>query len=114
MRFVRFLFLGLLGVGFIIANLSLFQVDITEYVIVTQFGQPIRAITEPGLYVKLPDPIQNVIRLDRRVQIHNLAQNEFLTQDKKNILVEAYATWQVDDPVQFFKSDRDPAGATTR
>lgn len=114
MRYSRYFIVAVLVVGFIIATLSLFQVDTTEYAIVTQFGQPVRAITTAGLYVKMPDPIQNVIRLDRRVQIHNLTQTEFLTQDKKNILVEAYATWQVTDPIQFFKSVRDPAGATTR
>ena len=114
MRRIYYLIAGVLVIGFIITTLSLFQVDTTEYAIVTQFGEPVRAITQPGLYVKWPDPIQSVIRLDRRVQLYNFSQAEFLTQDKKNILVEAYATWQVDDPIQFFKSVRDPAGANTR
>lgn len=114
MRLTRYFIAGLMVIGFIIITLSLFQVDTTEYVIVTQFGQPVRAITRPGLYVKWPDPIQSVIRLDRRVQLYNVSQTEFLTRDKKNILVEAYATWQVEDPIQFFKSVRDPIGANTR
>jgi len=114
MRYVRYLIAGVLAVVFAFASLMLFQVDTTEYAIVTQFGQPVRTITEPGLYVKLPEPVQSVIRLDRRVQVYNLPQAEFLTTDKKNILVETYATWQVSDPVQFFKSVRDPGGADTR
>jgi len=110
----RYLTIGVLVVIFVVANLMLFQVDATEYAIVTQFGQPVRAILEPGLYGKLPDPVQSVIRLDRRLQVRNLDQTEFLTRDKKNILVEAYATWQIKDPVRFFTSVRDAAGAGTR
>lgn len=114
MRYIRYLIVGLVVIAAIVISLMLFQVDTTEYAIVVQFGQPVQAITEPGLYFKLPDPIQSVIRLDRRLQVYNLPQAEFLTGDKKNILVEAYATWQISDPVAFFKSLRDPAGADTR
>ena len=102
------------GVLLILSTLVAFQVDSTQYAIVSQFGSPVRAIKEPGLYAKLPDPFQNLIRLDKRVQVHNITQTEFLTKDKKNVLVEAYATWQIDDPVQFFKSVRDAQGASSR
>lgn len=104
----------LLGTILVISTLILFQVDTTQYAIVTQFGNPVRTITEPGLYAKLPDPLQNVTRLDRRTQIYTVNETEFLTKDKKNVLVEAYATWRVDDPVQFFKSVRDAQGASAR
>src|SRR3989344_1791381 len=108
----------MVGIGVVVllslSPLVAFQVDSTQYAIVSQFGSPVRAIKEPGLYAKLPDPFQNLIRLDKRVQVHNITQTEFLTKDKKNILVEAYATWRVDDPVQFFKSVRDAQGASAR
>lgn len=115
MRFIRYVVAGiLLAVFAVVIMPAFFWVDTTEYVIVTQFGKPVRAITEPGLAVKLPAPVQSVIRLDKRVQVHNLQQTEFLTRDKKNILVEVYATWQVRDPLQFFKSVRDTSGANIR
>lgn len=115
MRFMRYLVAGVLLTLFAFINMPMFfQIDTTEHVIVTQFGRPIRAITTPGLSVKLPEPIQSVIRLDKRVQLHDLSRTEFLTRDKKNILVEAYATWHVRDPIQFFKSVRDTAGANAR
>lgn len=105
---------ALIGVILIASLLVLFQVDNTQYAIVTQFGNPVRTITSPGLYAKLPDPLQNIIRLDRRVQVYNVPEKEFLTKDKKNILVEAYATWRIENPVQFFKSVRDAQGASAR
>ena len=37
---------------------SIFIVDETEQVVVLQFGKPVRIITEPGLHIKVPFPIQ--------------------------------------------------------
>ena len=114
MKLVRNIALGLLALGFLAANLVFFQVDATESAIVTQFGQPMRVITAPGLYVKWPDPVQSVTRINTQLQVYNLPQTEFLTADKKNIILEAYATWQVTDALAFLKAVRDPVGAETR
>ncbi|HMN12839.1 MAG: protease modulator HflC [Chloroflexi bacterium] len=114
MKRIRTLLLGLLALVLLATYLILFQVDATEAAIVTQFGQPIQVITQPGLYRKLPDPIQNVIRINRQLEVYNLPQTEFLTADKKNIVLEAYAVWQVTDPLAFLKTVRDPVGAETR
>jgi membrane protease subunit HflC len=114
MKRFRFLFLGLIALGFLLISLVFFQVDATESVIVTPFGEPVRVIAEPGLYAKLPDPFQSVTRINKQLQLYNLPQTEFLTSDKKNIVVEAYATWTVTDPLAFLKTVRDPVGAETR
>ena len=114
MKLVRYLILGLVALGFLVISLVFYQVDATEAAVVTQFGQPVRVITEPGLYAKLPDPFQSVVRINKQIQVSNLPQTEFLTADKKNIVVEAYATWNVTDPLAFLKSVRDPVGAETR
>lgn len=114
MKLIRNLIIVLVVIGFLAVTLMLFQVDATEAAIITQFGQPVRVITEPGLYAKLPDPIQSVVRINKQLQVYNLPQTEFLTADKKNIVLEAYATWQVTDPLAFLKTVRDPIGAQTR
>lgn len=114
MKLVRILVLPLLALAFLAINLVFFQVDATEYAIVTQFGQPVRALSEPGLYTKLPDPFQSVVRINKQLRVYNLPQTEFLTADKKNIVLEAYATYAVSDALAFLKSVRDPVGAETR
>jgi len=114
MRIVRNLALGLLAAAFLAANLIFFQVDATEAGIVTQFGQPIRVISDPGLYSKQPDPFQSVVRINTQLQVFDLPRSEFLTSDKKNLVLEAYATWVVTDPLSFLKSVRDPIGAEIR
>lgn len=114
MKLIRNLVLALIALGFLAANLVFYQVDATDYAIVTQFGQPVNVITTPGLYAKLPDPFQSVVRINRQLNVYNLPQTEFLTTDKKNIIVEAYVTWQVTDALLFLKTVRDPIGAETR
>ncbi|MFQ5720068.1 MAG: SPFH domain-containing protein, partial [Acidobacteriota bacterium] len=79
---------------------AVFQVDQTEFAVVTQFGQPVRSILEPGLKFKWPGPFQSVIRFDNRLQMFETpaAQRryeEFLTLDKKNVLVGTYTVWRI-------------------
>ena len=114
MKLIRNFVIVLIIIGFLAATLIFFKVDATEAAIVTQFGEPVRVITQPGLYAKLPDPLQSVVRINTQLQVYNLPQTEFLTADKKNIVVEAYASWQVTDPLAFLKTVRDPVSAETR
>ncbi len=92
----------------------LFQVEETEYVVVTFFGDPWRIIKEPGLQLKWPWPVESVIRIDRRTHITSPEAAEFLTKDKKNVLVSFFVAWSVDDPLQFIKTVNDRLGAESR
>lgn len=114
MKLLRYLVLGVAALGFLTASLVYFQVDTTEDAIVTQFGNPVRVITEPGLYAKLPDPVQSVVKISNQLQVYTLPRTEFLSGDKKNIVAEAYATWQVTDALAFLKNVRDLRGADLR
>jgi membrane protease subunit HflC len=106
--------LTLLAVAFVAANLVLFTVDETEFAVVTQFGEPIRAITTPGLQWKLPEPIQSVQFFNKRILVYNSDKTEFLTADKKNIVVESYVAWRITDPILYLKSLQDQSRAEAR
>ena len=82
-RSVQLGLIGLFALAFLAANLVFFSIDATEAVIITQFGNPVRVISEPGLSVKLPDPVQSITRVNMQLQVFNLPQTEFLTSDKK-------------------------------
>ena len=43
-----------------VTNMVAFTVNEIEQAVVIHFGKPVRVIREPGLYFKLPDPIQKV------------------------------------------------------
>jgi len=91
--------------------LLLFTVDETEYAIVTSFGKPVRTITEPGLYWRLPAPAQTVLRFDNRLQIFDPRPTENFTLDRKNLVVDSYTCWQISDPNRFLEKTQTMAGA---
>ena len=110
---------GFLGLIFcisilVVSNLILFSVDTTEYVVVTQFGKPVRSILEPGLKWKLPEPVQTLHRFDNRLQVYESNKIELLTKDKKSVVLDQYSTWRISDPVEFMKTVKDKIGAESR
>ncbi len=96
------------------SGLIFYQVDEREYVVITQFGDPIKAIKEAGLNWKWPDPIQSVNRYDNRLKTYELGETEYLTEDKKNVMVDSYVVWKVDEPVQYMRTVKNRIGAETR
>lgn len=88
-----FCILLLLGLVVLVAARTLFFVDETEYVYVTQFGEPIRLYTDAGLGAKWP--YQSLRRFDRRLQMYEPAGREMLTEDKENLNVQWYVCWRI-------------------
>ena len=66
-------------------------------VVVTQFGKPVRVLTEPGLAWKLPAPIEAAIPVDLRLRTTSSGLNDVGTRDGLRILVQAFVAWQVPD-----------------
>lgn len=90
---------------------AVFVVDESEHAIVLRFGRVISVIDEPGLKVKLPAPIDQIRRFDKRVLYQQIPQTEYLSADKKNVLVSSYMTWRIESPQLFLEalSTRDSA-----
>jgi membrane protease subunit HflC len=96
-----------IAIGLLVLNSIFFQVKETEQVVITQFGKPVRVIREAGLYAKIPDPVQSVRRFDKRLIIYDVKPSEFLTADKKNLILDVYMGWKIVDPIKFLASVRD-------
>lgn len=88
------------------ANLVLFTVNEVEQVVVTQFGQPVRVIKEPGLYFKLPDPVQKTTRFERWLLDYDSTPEPIYTRDKKILVLDNYARWRIIDPLLFMRALR--------
>lgn len=99
--------------GLFFLSQSLFTVDETEQAIILQFGDPVATIQEPGLAFKVPF-IQNVITFDKRVLSSDALPQEYLTSDKKRLVVDHVTRWRISDPLAFFKAVRTEAGARAR
>jgi len=81
---------------------SLFVVDQHRYAVVYALGELNEVVREPGLHFKLPPPFQNVVYLDKRLQTLDTPDDDrFLTQEKKDLLVDAFVKWRIEDPRQY-------------
>jgi len=92
---------------------SVFIVAETEQAIILQFGDPVATVREPGLVFKRPF-VQNVIIFDKRVMSSDAAPQEYLTADKKRLVVDHVTRWRISDPLAFFKAVRTESGARAR
>ncbi len=93
---------------------SLYIVDETEQVIVTQFGEPVgETIEEPGLYFKIP-LIQKANRFSDQILEWDGHPEQVPTLDKTFIFVDTTARWRISDPLLFFQSVTDERGAQSR
>jgi modulator of FtsH protease HflC len=81
-----------------------------QAVLITRFGRPLRAATQPGLHWKLPWPIDGALRLDMRRRIYETGQAEMLTRDKKNIIARTFVVWRIGDPLTFVQSIGNESG----
>ena len=97
--------------GLILLNASLFTVQETERVILTQFGRPIgQPITAAGLHFKVPF-IQDVNVFEKRVMEWDGKPNQVPTKDKVMIFVNTYARWRIHDSLRFFQRLRNEQSA---
>jgi len=99
----------------LLAGTSLFTVDQRERAIVFQLGEIREIITEPGLNFKWP-LIQNVRFFDNRILTMDTPDTErFITSEKKNLLVDSFVKWRIEDVRQYYISVQgDEARAQTR
>lgn len=99
----------------LLAGASLFTVDQRERAIVFQLGEIREIITQPGLNLKWP-LIQNVRFFDNRILTMDTPDTErFITSEKKNLLVDSFVKWRIEDVRQYYISVQgDEARAQTR
>lgn len=111
-RYRKYLPWALAGAVVVLAWLTFYSVRETEFVLVTQFGKPLYTVTDAGLHAKWF--FQNTNYFDRRLRVYNPRPSEFLTRDKKNLVIESYVAWRIQDPKRFVETVGDPIAAEMR
>jgi len=91
---------------------SLFVVDVTQYALVSRFGAVLRTVDEPGLHVKAP--FDTIVSVDKSLTFSRPGQAEYLTVDKKNVMVETLMTWRIADPQRYLVTLATRAAADVR
>lgn len=98
---------------FVLGASPLFVVDVIQTAIVVQLGKPVRTITEPGLYVKVPF-VQEVTYFEKRLLDYDSNAQDVITQDKKTLLLDNFAKWRITDPLRVYQAFQSQRGALQR
>ena len=81
---------------------SVFVVQQYERGIILRFSKVVRdgenkpVVYVPGIHFKIPF-IENVKKLDARIQTMNIQQDRFLSGENKDLLVDSYLKWRISD-----------------
>ncbi len=93
---------------------SLFVVDETQQVVITQFGRIVGApIKEPGLNFKIPF-IQKANFFPKNLLEWDGDPGQVPTKDKTYLWVDTFARWKISDPVVYFQTVKDEFSALKR
>jgi membrane protease subunit HflC len=98
------LVLSLVAVGLVLAASSVFTVSETERAVLLELKKIVKTDFSPGLHIKAPSPYQEVKKFDARILTLESKPERFLTSEKKNVIVDWFVKWRIDDPTKFYTS----------
>ncbi|MEN8261423.1 MAG: protease modulator HflC [Pseudomonadota bacterium] len=90
-----------IGVLLLLGFMSVFTVHETEKAIKFQLGEIVKEDYEPGFHWKMPF-INNVKKFDARILTLDSKPERFLTSEKKNVIVDSFVKWRIDDVSTFY------------
>ena len=94
----------LFGLVLLVGLSMIFIVDEREVAIKFQLGEIVRSDFGPGLHFKAPWTVNNVRKFDRRVLTLDTPPERFLTGEKKNVTVDFFVKWRIQDPATYYTS----------
>ncbi len=99
---------GVIIAGFLVFMMT-FTVRFTETAVVTTFGRAGEdsIVESPGLKFKWPTPVQTVTVYDKRPRLLETREETQQTADQNQLVIGAFLTWRVDDPLAFYQAHRE-------
>ncbi|MFN5745795.1 MAG: protease modulator HflC [Methylococcaceae bacterium] len=95
--------LAVLGlVSMLLAVTGTFTVAETEKVILLEFKKIVGNDFSPGLHFKLP--YRQIKKFDDRILTLESKPERFLTSEKKNVIVDWFVKWRIEDVSKFYTS----------
>jgi len=104
----------LLGIGVFVGTQAVYIVDETKQALVLQFGAPVgEPKTSAGLQFKAPF-VQRVLFFEKRILSSDAPPQEYLTTDKKRLVVDHVTRWKISEPLVYFQAVATESGARAR
>jgi len=107
---------GIVVVAALLSYMFLYQVRYDQVAVRTTFDRAEEGSVQstPGLKWRLPWPIHKVTHYSKRLQLLEDTIEELQTADGKSVIVKTYLTWRIVNPLDFYRSLKDPAEAQRR
>lgn len=93
----------LLGFSLLILSSTFYVIQDVERGVQLRFKEVVNDDIQPGLRWKVPF-VDQIVKFDARVQVLDLPPEEYLTQEKKRLLVDSYITWKIENVEKFYTS----------
>ena len=106
------IFVGVVVLALLVLQAA-FIVNERQQGVLLQFGKHVSTIRDPGLYFKIP-VIQDFITLDKRVIAADGKSAEYITLDKKRLVVDTVSRWTISEPLEFYQTVQTYVGAIDR
>ncbi|NLE12880.1 MAG: protease modulator HflC [Clostridiales bacterium] len=100
-------------VALIILFSSLYTVAENEYACVVRFAKIVNTVSEAGINFKIPF-IDEIKYFPKTMLLYDIPPSEVLTSDQKNMTVDSYVVWEINDPLTFYKTLGTMTEAETR
>lgn len=85
----------------LLASVSLFKVEQWEQAIVFKFREIDKSDYKPGLHFKIPG-VNTSQNFEARLLNLDMGPQRFLTQEKKDVIVDYYVKWRISDVGKFY------------
>jgi membrane protease subunit HflC len=96
-----FAILGVILLVVVTVHSTFYAVDEREKVIVVRFGEVLRYDESPGLHVKVPF-LDTVRFFDSRILTLDAEPQQFLTSEKKYVVVDSFVKWKIVDALKYY------------
>ncbi len=93
------------AVALVLGSMAIYTVDQREKAILFRLGEIVKADMAPGLHFKIPI-INNARTFDARILTLNARPERFLTVEKKNVTVDFFVKWRIQDVSQYYRATR--------
>ena len=82
---------------------SFYVVAENEYACVVRFSKIIDTSADAGLHLKVPF-VDEIKKFPKTIMFYDIPPSEALTAEQKNMTVDMYVLWAIQDPLTFYKT----------
>ncbi len=100
-RLANPLFLIPIALALLVLSAAVFTVNEREKAIKLFLGEITESDYQPGLHFKVP-LLERVYKFDKRILTLDVQPERVLTNEKKNVIVDSFVKWRVDDARAFY------------